>query len=414
MPQKVQFQKKSKKNAKAQPKQVAKRTQKPRGYAPGLLGNLGATAGGFFGGPAGAMLGKSAGSWLGRITGMGGYKVNSNSLLSDAGPPTFRDNGDGSISLCKREFLTDLSGSTAFTVQQTIAINPGLAASFPFLSLIASNFEVYELKGLIFEFKSTSADALNSTNTALGTVIMATTYDPADSAFTSKQQMEAYQFASSTKPSESILHPVECDPSQNVMDALYVRASTNPTNTDIRFYDHGTFTFATSGMQAAAVIGELWVSYHVILKKPKIPTPIGANLLCSALIPTPVTTSAHYGVTTADGTTNTLAATATGNVLTIPAVGRYTVNYRAICATTFTASATTATTNCSIVLFHGTNVSGWPTATQQVGNGTTNYSEFFIVDVTAAPATLTTAAPTIVGAVTATSLYINQINGGTS
>jgi hypothetical protein len=39
---------------------------------------------------------------------------------------------------------------------------------FPWLSNIAQNFESYKLRGLVFEFKSMSGDALTSTNTALG------------------------------------------------------------------------------------------------------------------------------------------------------------------------------------------------------------------------------------------------------
>lgn len=54
-----------------------------------------------------------------------------------------------------------------------------------------------------------SADALNSVNTALGQVIMATDYNAANPPFGQKSEMENYEFGQSCKPSESQIHPIE-------------------------------------------------------------------------------------------------------------------------------------------------------------------------------------------------------------
>jgi len=264
---------------------VVPKNQESKGYAPGLLGGIGSTVGSFFGGGPGGSLGKMAGDWLGKITGMGAYTVNSNSLMTDAGPPVFSSKA-GSTRLRHREFISDISGSTAFTVNSLI-LNPGATNTFPWLSQIAQNFETYRLHGMVFEFKSTSADALNSTNTALGTFVMATSYDVLDAIFVNKQQMEAYEFSCSTRPSASAVHPIECDPAQNVLKELYIfpgiqgpttGAGANivqslPPSADPRFYNVGNFCYATVGMQATSVIGELWVSYDVELFKPKLPLP---------------------------------------------------------------------------------------------------------------------------------------------
>lgn len=48
------------------------------------------------------------------------------------------------------------------------SVNPGQQVSYPWLSTIAANFESYRIIGQLYEFKTMSADALNSTNTALG------------------------------------------------------------------------------------------------------------------------------------------------------------------------------------------------------------------------------------------------------
>jgi predicted nucleic acid-binding Zn ribbon protein len=73
-----------------------------------------------------------------------------------------------------REYITDIvTSSTAGAFSYvTYSINPGQDSLFPWLSNIAQCFEAYKMHGLVFEYKSMSADALNSTNTALGQVIL--------------------------------------------------------------------------------------------------------------------------------------------------------------------------------------------------------------------------------------------------
>lgn len=252
-------------------KQTPKRTVRssaPRvrgrgGYLGTLGAKLGSTAGGF--------LGQAAGDLVGSIFGSGTYTVGRNSLTSLAagGPPLFLSNKDGSCVVAHREYIGDVSGSFGFT-NTAYSINPGVATTFPWLAKIALNFEEYEMLGLIFEFKSTSATAIASTNTALGTVVMATDYNVDSTLFSTKQAMEAYQYSCATSPSASVIHPVECAPSENILKNMFVRTSAVPTGEDARFYDLGLFQLATQGMQATATIGELWVSYHVKLRKPKL------------------------------------------------------------------------------------------------------------------------------------------------
>lgn len=277
------------KAAKGSPQRASQSIQQPKkkGYAPGLLSKIGAVVGGFGGGPIGAKLGQQAGNWLGKITGMGSYKVNRNSLTGNSVPQfSQRLLTGGAIEICHREFIQDVQSSVAFT-NTSFSINPGVSATFPFLSQIAINFEQYELLGLIFEFKTTSATAVASTNTALGVVIASTNYDVLDANFTSKQQMEAYEYTVSTVPCNSVIHPVECDPRQNTLKTMYVRTNAVPSGADARFYDLGNFQLATVGSQAAATVGELWVSYHVRLLKPKLSTPTGVTLPQAHIVESP-------------------------------------------------------------------------------------------------------------------------------
>jgi hypothetical protein len=263
--------KKQNKRQKVQPKKMKKvpKVQRPNqeGNSKGVLSNIGSAIGGVFGGAPGSALGGAAGKLISHITGWGDYSVESNSLMSGT-VPSFSKNGDGVV-MCHKEYLTDIVGSTGFAIQ-SYNINPGLVSTFPYLSQIALNFETYRLNGLIFEYRPTSGSAISTSSAALGTVIMATNYDPADNLFLNKQQMDSYEFSTSCVPFESMIHPVECKPFSNVLDVQYIRTGGVPAGEDIQFYDRGLFQIATQGMQSAYTAGELWVSYDVQLLKPRI------------------------------------------------------------------------------------------------------------------------------------------------
>lgn len=217
------------------------------------------------------------------ISGQGDYDIagiNHNSLLSKMSPtvPQFTSNLNGSIRVVHREYIKDILSTTDFQNQQ-FPINPALPLSFPWLSRIAQNFEQYRIHGMIYEFKSGSSDALNSTNTALGYVIGAVEYNSLAPAYSSKLEMENALFCSSTKPSLSAITAVECAPNQSPLNVLYTRTGfENIGLSDIRLYDLGTMNIATVGMQAVGVnLGELWVSYDIELYKTRF-LQAGANI----------------------------------------------------------------------------------------------------------------------------------------
>lgn len=250
------------------------KSQRPKSQARSSLGRtlmksgLGALGGML--GPAGALVGSSLGDWGANILGMGDYEVKNNTIMEGNGVPNMHKSNRG-IVISHKEFLGDITGSIAFQ-NRVYTINPGSSITFPWLSNIAAMFQSYRIKGLIFEFVSTSADALNSVNTALGTVVMATQYNVALPQFVNKAEMEQYEYSVSGRPSRNLIHCVECDPSLQVMDHLFTRTGSIPSGQDYQFYDWGTFQFATVGMQAAATIGELWVSYEIEFLKPRIPS----------------------------------------------------------------------------------------------------------------------------------------------
>jgi hypothetical protein len=227
----------------------------------------------------GAWLGDKAQSVLGRITGLGDYSVMKNTLVND--PPSVRNNSARSVTLSHREYIGDVvTGAAGAFNLEAYTIQPGDPSTFPWLSTIASQFQQYTLDGMIFQFKSMSADALNSTNTALGQVIMATNYNVSAPLFDSKYEMENTEFSSSVKPSCSAMHPIECARRESTLNELYVApGGTVPEGKDPSFYNFGNFQIATNGFQAANVnIGELWVTYEITLLKPILNSINGSEL----------------------------------------------------------------------------------------------------------------------------------------
>lgn len=258
---------------------------------------------------------------LSSIMGSGDYKVGKNTLLVD-GVPQFSSKAGGRYTRVRhREYIADITTSAtpgSFKIDK-FAINPALASTLPWFAALASNYEEYKIKGMIFEFKSMSADALNSTNTALGSVIMATQYNVLSNDFTSKQQMENYEFAGSTKPSCSLIHPIECEPKETVLPELFTRSQgTTITGADLRLYDFGNFYIATTGMQGTSVnIGELWCSYDIVLYKPKIGVPsIQAD---HYILNTGVAVNNYFGTPLPAATSSSnMGTTITNNTITIP------------------------------------------------------------------------------------------------
>lgn len=261
------------------------------GLASTAGGVLGALAGSIFPG-IGTAVGATLGSSIGGLIGLGDYQVRKNSLLgvpaSGAGTLPTIQNTSGRFIFQHKEYITDIFSSSDFS-NRVFDINPGLSECFPWLSTIAQNFQQWRPLGMAFAFKSLSADALNSTNTALGNVVLATDYNASSTPFVNKNQMENTYYNTSTKPSNSVLHPIECSPLENQVDVFYIRTGAVPSGQDKRLYDLGIFQMATVGMQAdEANIGELWLTYEIELLKPILPNDNaiidGAHLMLNGTI----------------------------------------------------------------------------------------------------------------------------------
>ena len=257
---------------------------------PGAGARLGQAIGAAFG-PVGSIAGSALGGLAHKaihaLTGFGdyslpSYELKSNSLLEIGDPPKIVNAGKEFL-VRHREYIGDIysgvAGAPSAAAPSPFAIssypiNPGLSQTFPWLSNVASRFEEYSITGMMFEFKSLYSDAVVQTGGSLGAVIMATEYNAAKPVFANKIEMENYEFAQSSKPSISMAHPIECAPHQTPLTELYIRQpTTDLTGQDIKTYDMGNFQIASQGIPvtgSAQSLGELWVTYEIILYKPRV------------------------------------------------------------------------------------------------------------------------------------------------
>jgi len=259
----------------------------------GLAGWRSSGAPGMF---EGAKKGWKAGARLSRLSGMGDYSTNQiidnptgsgqQAVMHNVGTT---DDLTGDLVYSNSEFIANVTAfcpagtqSSPFQIQG-FELNPGLSTTLPFFAQLAQNFELYEPMGWIFQYKPTSGEFGNNTSNSLGKIIMATNYDPNASAFVNAVQMSNYDYANSSKPSEGMIHGVECAPQARSTRMMYVRTGVSPK--DKLFTDIGTFFLATEGIpfgesstDRSAIVGELWVTYSMRLSRSKLYQSLNENI----------------------------------------------------------------------------------------------------------------------------------------
>jgi hypothetical protein len=246
----------------------------------GLLKSLGSAIGSATYGVEGGIIGSSAGEILGNLFGWGdyqaapvNYEVANNTTVGFVTPMAAQipmmHTEDGNCRVRKREYIGDVSMTNAFTTSYYL-LNPVNATTFPWLSKLAVNFEQFKFLGLTFGFRSLTANALGVAGSpGMGSITILTQYDVLDTPVFNKQQANNALFATSSKPSENMLHPVECDPNQTPNQPLYTGVNEIAVS-DLRLNTLGYTTVCSTGAASTYVAGELWVTYDVMLYKPMV------------------------------------------------------------------------------------------------------------------------------------------------
>lgn len=111
----------------------------------------------------------------------------------------------------------------------------------------------------------------STTSPSLGTVMLQTSYRSNDTAPSNKVELLNEFWSNEVVPTEPMAHPIECDPKENPFNVQYVRSGAVPSGDTSLMYDLGVTHVAVSGCQVdGKVLGDLWVTYEIELKKPLV------------------------------------------------------------------------------------------------------------------------------------------------
>lgn len=337
-------------NVKKANKQPNRKPQRKEAKQMTLLGQALRTLGGLGGSSIGAMMGApgtggavgtSLGAAISKWLGSGDYTVGTNSLVKSslraADSIPHMHNNDQTVTIRHKEFLGEIKSSIGFTVQNSYQLNPGNSHAFPWLSTIATSFQEYKFKGIVFHFVPSSGSAISGTSPSLGTVMMQTSYRATDNAPGNKVELLNEYCATECVPSDTFAHPIECDPKENPFNVLYVRSGNLPATETRMMYDLGVTHICTSGQLAANnVLGDLWVTYEIELKKPIVASEVTSPYKSAQIVVgSPVSGAAYYdGVQTKQGS---LDVTCSGRNVVFPkgSQGKWLIYTRLTPSTTF-------------------------------------------------------------------------------
>jgi hypothetical protein len=160
--------------------------------------------------------------------------------------------------------VASIAGTSAFTVAQALALNPGLAATFPWLSNEAAGWEKYKFNSLKFEYFTRTGSNVP------GSMMLAPDYDASDAAPASEVAASSYEDCEEDAPWKDICCILKASELMGDMKERFVRTGTLAANQDIKMYDCGNL-FACTVDGTAVNWGKLWVEYDVTLITPHVP-----------------------------------------------------------------------------------------------------------------------------------------------
>lgn len=172
-----------------------------------------------------------------------------------------------------KEFIQNVSGTTNFTVALFLALNPGLAGTFPWLANIANNFEQYRAHMVRFCY-------LTRTGTNIpGSVMIAPDYDASDVQPVSEQILSNYAEIVEDAPWKDLCCVLRPSGMHALGPKKFVRSGLVPGQ-DLKTTDIGSIILAT--VDGTAVNwGKLWVEYDFEFFEPQL-NPQGNSLSSTA------------------------------------------------------------------------------------------------------------------------------------
>lgn len=203
------------------------------------------------------------------------YFAKSGGRISDIAT-LHRGKGDFCVHVEDRtEYMYDVYGTAAFNVQACEPINPGNANLFPWLSTIAPAFETYYFTKLKFHFMTNSSETTGTGSPAIGKVIFMVDYDGTSLLPASKPYIEDYQgVASGPIYKDGLTCTANCTSAVRTLPVarFYVETNVDQGVHAANLSNFGVFNQASysvsNAQQGFPFIGEMWVTYSVVLCKP--------------------------------------------------------------------------------------------------------------------------------------------------
>lgn len=181
------------------------------------------------------------------------YKVNQVAMAPVAQNKSSAQTRGNSLRFKECERISTIPGSVAFAVSGSVACNPGLAASFPWLSGHANLFERYRIHKLIYRYKNLKGTASN------GNILMSFDYDTLDNPPASAVEMTQSTVYVDGAPWRIFQLEVPTDKRD-----LFTRSAA-VAGADLKTYDMGKLHVAAEGCADATPHGYLEVEYDVEL-----------------------------------------------------------------------------------------------------------------------------------------------------
>jgi len=225
-----------------------------------------------------------------------------------------------------RELIGSVVGSAAFAVPLTFAVNPGLPASFPWLSTQAQAWETYRFNKLRYCYYTRTGTGVP------GSCMLVPDYDAEDSAPISEQVASSYEDVEEDAPWKDICCELRPSAMFSIGPKKFVRTGAVPAGTDVKTYDAAQlFVCTTDG--TAVNWGKLWVEYDVEFFTPQI-NPAGVGVLSQQHLVSTVapTTAANFGAPVSSAGSANIVSVA-GNVLTFNQAGQFNVVYQSSATT---------------------------------------------------------------------------------
>jgi hypothetical protein len=277
-----------------------------------------------------------------------------------SGKARFVNTSVDSTRIVHREQVGQVAGTANFTIANEFSVNPGIAASFPWLSTQAVGWEKYRFNSLRMCFYT------RSSTSNMGSLLIGADYNALDNAPETSQILSAYHGTQEDAPWKDMCFVFD----QKILNTdRFIRNGTVPTGADLKTYDIATLYVATEIASPATTWGKVWFEYDVTLINQQLPAVGTADTLAisGVFTATPGFTGGFGPVVSSPGQTPTytltglvagqeyyLAFTGTGTGITSTSFSGTSITGKTVLSSFINAAATAFNTSETFIAIFGT------------------------------------------------------------